>query len=191
MNREPAARELLPELEPQPISEEVLREKYLKGDETTREQLFARVARALASVEAPERRTDFEPRFLAHLREGGIGAGRIMSAAGTDIQATLINCFVQPVGDCIQGRDESGYPGIYEALREAAETMRRGGGVGYDFSPSARAARASRARRPSPRGLAATSTCSTNRAPRWRARARAAVRRWACCASTTRTCASS
>jgi hypothetical protein len=71
---------------------------------------------------------------LANLHAGAIGAGRIMSAAGTDIQATLINCFVQPVGDCIQGVDDEGYPGIYEALREAAETMRRGGGVGYDFS---------------------------------------------------------
>lgn len=134
MNREPAARDLLPELDPQPISEEVLREKYLKDGETTREQLFARVARALASVEAPDRRAAFEARFLDLLHQGGIGAGRIMSAAGTELQATLINCFVQPVGDSIQGRDEAGYPGIYEALREAAETMRRGGGVGYDFS---------------------------------------------------------
>jgi ribonucleoside-diphosphate reductase alpha chain len=72
--------------------------------------------------------------FLENLHAGAIGAGRIMSAAGTSIQATLINCFVQPVGDCIQGADDEGYPGIYEALREAAETMRRGGGVGYDFS---------------------------------------------------------
>ncbi|MBU6466730.1 MAG: adenosylcobalamin-dependent ribonucleoside-diphosphate reductase [Burkholderiales bacterium] len=118
----------------QPISLDVLQEKYLKPGETSAEDLFRRVARALASVEAEGERDKYEALFLANMHAGAIGAGRIMSAAGTDIQATLINCFVQPVGDCIQGVDDEGFPGIYEALREAAETMRRGGGVGYDFS---------------------------------------------------------
>jgi ribonucleoside-diphosphate reductase alpha chain len=118
----------------QPISQDVLAEKYLKPGETGVEDLYRRVARALASVENEAERAKWEQAFLDNLHAGAIGAGRIMSAAGTDIQATLINCFVQPVGDCIQGADDEGFPGIYEALREAAETMRRGGGVGYDFS---------------------------------------------------------
>jgi len=137
----------------QPISRDVLHEKYLKPGETDVEHLFARVARALASVEAEEERAPWEARFLANLRAGAIGAGRIMSAAGTDLQATLINCFVQPVGDCIQGQDAGGYAGIYEALREAAETMRRGGGVGYDFS------------RIRPRGAEVRTTASTASGP--------------------------
>ena len=122
------------DLTPQDISVDVLAEKYFKGKESTLDELFGRVARSLASVEKAERRAEMEQAFLANLKAGAIGAGRIMSAAGTNIQATLINCFVQPVGDCIQGVDDEGFPGIYEALREAAETMRRGGGVGYDFS---------------------------------------------------------
>jgi ribonucleoside-diphosphate reductase alpha chain len=120
--------------ESQPISLDVLEEKYLKPGETSIDDLYRRVARALASVEKEPIRAEWERKFLDNLYAGAIGAGRIMSAAGTDIQATLINCFVQPVGDCIQGFDDEGFPGIYEALREAAETMRRGGGVGYDFS---------------------------------------------------------
>lgn len=118
----------------QPISQDVLKEKYLKPGESGVEDVYRRVARALASVEPEAEREKHEALFLENLHAGAIGAGRIMSAAGTAIQATLINCFVQPVGDCIQGVDDAGYPGIYEALREAAETMRRGGGVGYDFS---------------------------------------------------------
>ena len=118
----------------QRISDDVLQEKYLKPGEHTVHDVYARVARALASVEPLALRDELEARFLDNLYAGAIGAGRIMSAAGAGIQATLINCFVQPVGDCIQGMDDEGAPGIYEALREAAETMRRGGGVGYDFS---------------------------------------------------------
>ena len=137
MNRpaeDPQLNGALPPMPAQRISTDVLKEKYLKADETHASDVFDRVARALASVEKPELRAEYEQKFRRNLEAGAIGAGRIMSAAGTGIQATLINCFVQPVGDCIQGLDDGGYPGIYEALREAAETMRRGGGVGYDFS---------------------------------------------------------
>ena len=88
----------------------------------------------MASVEAPGEQERYTALFLANLMDGAIGAGRIMSSAGAGLEATLINCFVQPVGDCIQGMDDQCYPGIYEALRQSAETMRRGGCVGLGFS---------------------------------------------------------
>lgn len=117
----------------QAISAEVLRDKYAKGDEQSVDDVLRRVARALAQAEPEDRRTHWQERFLQALQGGFIPAGRIQSAAGTPLAATLINCFVQPVGDSIR-HDEDGHPGIYTALSEAAETMRRGGGVGYDFS---------------------------------------------------------
>lgn len=117
----------------QSISEEVLLEKYAKGDEQSIGAVRRRVARSLAAVEAPARRAHWEEAFFQAQQNGFILGGRINSAAGTDLKATLLNCFVQPVGDSISG-DEHGI-GIYVALNEAAETMRRGGGVGYDFSP--------------------------------------------------------
>ncbi len=117
----------------QDISTEVLREKYAKGDERSAADVHQRVAHALAQAEAPEQRAHWERRFADALNRGFVPAGRIQSAAGTGLAATLINCFVQPVGDSIS-QPEDGHPGIYTALTEAAETMRRGGGVGYDFS---------------------------------------------------------
>ena len=120
-------------LPPQAISTEVLAEKYAKGQETTLDHVRQRVARALAAAEAPEQRVAWEAKFLDAQRRGFVPAGRINSAAGTPLAATLINCFVQPVGDSIS-QPEEGFAGIYTALTEAAETMRRGGGVGYDFS---------------------------------------------------------
>ena len=121
------------DLPAQEISREVLVEKYAKGGEKTVAEVRQRVARALAAVEPEGRRAQWEARFLEAQEHGFIPAGRINSAAGTSLTATLINCFVQPVGDSIT-EVVDGKPGIYTALAEAAETMRRGGGVGYDFS---------------------------------------------------------
>ena len=118
-------------LPPQQVTLDVLLEKYAKGGEKDVEAVRRRVARALAAMEKDPAR--WEPVFYEALESGFIPGGRVNSAAGTELRATLINCFVQPVGDSVS-ETVDGRPGIYVALMESAETMRRGGGVGYDFS---------------------------------------------------------
>jgi ribonucleoside-diphosphate reductase alpha chain len=122
-----------PSVAEQAICRDTLLEKYAKGDEASIDAVRRRVARALAQAEPEDKRAAWERRFLQAQEDGFIPAGRINSAAGVALQATLINCFVQPVGDSIS-EVVAGRPGIYTALLQAAETMRRGGGVGYDFS---------------------------------------------------------
>ncbi|MGA0114926.1 MAG: adenosylcobalamin-dependent ribonucleoside-diphosphate reductase [Burkholderiales bacterium] len=128
-----AASKTTVQLPEQEISRDTLLEKYAKNKETSITEVRRRVARALAQPEAEDQRAAWEKRFLQAQQDGFIPAGRINSAAGVQLAATLINCFVQPVGDSIS-ETVDGKPGIYIALQEAAETMRRGGGVGYDFS---------------------------------------------------------
>jgi ribonucleoside-diphosphate reductase alpha chain len=54
-------------------------------------------------------------------------AGRVQSAMGSPRRVTPYNCFVSmTIGDSMHG--------IMEAATRAAETMRLGGGIGYDFS---------------------------------------------------------
>src|SRR3989442_3059966 len=120
-------------LPPKTISEDILLEKYAKAGEASIDDVRRRVANALALVEQPDSREKWAQTFYRAQVDGFIPGGRINSAAGTNLKATLINCFVQPVGDSISGAD--GEVGIYDALNQAAETMRRGGGAGYHFSP--------------------------------------------------------
>jgi hypothetical protein len=171
----------------QPISHDVLKEKYLKAGESGFEDVYRRVARALASVEAEADRAKYEALFLDNLHAGAIGAGRIMSAAGTDIQATLINCFVQPVGDCIQGVDDGATRASMKPCARRPKPCAAAAAWATTSRASARVEPRSRPPRPWRPGRAATSTCSTSPAPRWRAPGHGAARRWACCASTTRT----
>ena len=100
-------------LPPQQVSIDVLLEKYAKGDEHSVEDVRRRVARALAAVEKDPAK--WEPVFYEALENGFIPGGRINSAAGTQLTATLINCFVQPVGDSVS-QTVDGKPGIYVAL---------------------------------------------------------------------------
>ena len=64
----------------QPITLDVLKEKYLKDGETSEQDIYRRVARALASVEPEADRALWEQRFFDNLQAGAIGAGRIAGA---------------------------------------------------------------------------------------------------------------
>lgn len=118
---------VMPDLPAQELCAHIFKEKYATPGETSILDVQKRVAKALATT--PE----MEQYFLQTQVDGFIPAGRINSAAGMDRVATMINCFVQPVADTMTGYKD-GQPGIMEALAQATETMRRGGGVGYDFS---------------------------------------------------------
>ncbi|WP_341867907.1 adenosylcobalamin-dependent ribonucleoside-diphosphate reductase [Achromobacter agilis] len=113
---------------PQEICARVMADRYAGPDEVSARQIYWRIARALSKAEPAEQRAAIAQAFLRNMTLGAIGAGRIMANAGRDIHATMVNCFVQPVG--------VGAPGLsFEAgLDEACKTLAMGGGVGYDFS---------------------------------------------------------
>lgn len=112
----------------QEFCDKTLIEKYTLKGETSAIDIQTRVAKGLAVDSAQE------ALFLKALQSGFVPGGRINRAIGSNTVATAINCFVQPLGDSMSGKDADGNPGIMNALTQSAETMRRGGGVGYDFS---------------------------------------------------------
>lgn len=120
-------------LSEQEISVEVTREKYAYNGEQSLAEVRMRVAGALAENDSlPNAKEVF---FHAQQELGAVLGGRINAAAGTGRKTTLLNCFVQGLGDAMSGVAENGQVGIMTALMQAAETMRRGGGVGYNFTP--------------------------------------------------------
>ncbi len=117
-----------------PISTQIWDMKYrLKGPDGTPvdrsvDDTWRRIARALAEPETAEVRAQWEARFHEAL-DGFkfLPAGRIVAGAGSARDVTLFNCFVM-------GTIPDDMSGIFDNLREAALTMQKGGGIGYDFS---------------------------------------------------------
>jgi ribonucleoside-diphosphate reductase alpha chain len=97
--------------------------------ETVPEQMFDRVAKHIASVEAtPELKQEWEERFRRLMDDWKyVPGGRIFTGAGTGQNLTFYNCYVVP-----SPKDSRG--GIFETLRQMAEIMSRGGGVGINVS---------------------------------------------------------
>ena len=114
------------------ISDYIWRKKYRYSDEDIVwdkdvEATWHRVAKALASIEK-DNTTKWEQDFFYLLKDFKfLPGGRILANAGTEHQATLLNCYVM-------GTIDDSIDGIFNGLKEGAITMQQGGGVGYDFS---------------------------------------------------------
>jgi len=120
----------------QPTSVDIWETKYqLKTKEgkpvdKTIDDTYIRVARALADVEAKEKREEVFKDFVWALRNGAIPAGRIMSNAGAQAHkpaTSTINCTVS-------GTIEDSMDDILGKVHEAGLTLKAGCGIGYEFS---------------------------------------------------------
>lgn len=104
-----------------PISEATHKDKYRGAGENFCEAM-TRIANTLA--DGPEHFTALREIFL---EQRFLPAGRIQAAIGSPRITTAYNCFVSgTIGDSMDD--------IMEKAKEAAQTMRMGGGIGYDFS---------------------------------------------------------
>lgn len=103
------------------ISEEISQMKYRSKGESFKEAMI-RVADALKDNE--EHYLQFKEVLLD---QRFLPAGRVQAAMGAPREVTSFNCFVS-------GTLEDSMDSIMEKAAEAAQTMRLGGGIGYDFS---------------------------------------------------------
>ncbi|WP_153977889.1 adenosylcobalamin-dependent ribonucleoside-diphosphate reductase [Paenibacillus xylanilyticus] len=104
-------------------------EKLTLNIEKTPEEMWDRLARAMASVEStPEEQQKWQSKFRAVLDDWKlVPGGRIAAGAGASDELTLFNCYVIP-----SPQDSRG--GIMKTLTEMTEIMARGGGVGINLS---------------------------------------------------------
>jgi ribonucleoside-diphosphate reductase alpha chain len=90
-------------------------------------QMWARVAKALASVEK-EKKEQVEKEFYWLLEDFKfVPGGRILFAAGTERKSSLLNCYYIPL-------KEDSIESIFDTAKEMARTYSFGGGVGIDIS---------------------------------------------------------
>jgi len=103
-------------------------EKITLTLEKTPEEMWDRLAAAMASVESPEKQKEWTEKFRYILDDWKlVPGGRIAAGAGASDELTLFNCYVIP-----SPHDSRG--GIMTTLSEMTEIMSRGGGVGINLS---------------------------------------------------------
>ena len=103
------------------LSDEIDETKYRQ----TGEDFYSKVVRIADALKDDSEHFEEFKDILRDMRF--LPAGRVQNAMGAARQTTAYNCFVSGIID-------DSMDSIMQRATEAAETMRRGGGIGYDFS---------------------------------------------------------
>ncbi len=116
------------------VSEKVFLDRYSQKDkkgnpiEKTPDQMWRRIARAVAAQEPKKNQKKWEESFYKVMEDFKyVPGGRILAGAGTGYDVTFYNCFVIP-----SPKDSRG--GILDTLKQMVEIMAHGGGVGINLS---------------------------------------------------------
>jgi len=117
----------------EPVSQKLHEMKYRSKGEGFRDAMN-RIASSLSDNDShfkEFREILLDMRFLP--------AGRIQAAVGSSRKVTALNCFVSGIleDNLVSGLENGDFfknGGIMARVIEAAQTMRMGGGIGYDFS---------------------------------------------------------
>ncbi len=113
----------------QPHSDQVHAEKY-RGDGESFREAMGRVASGLSDNDSHFQ--EFRD-ILLNMRF--MPAGRIQAAIGSPKHITPYNCYVAgTIHDSFAHGDGAGDNSIMDIAKQAAQTMRMGGGIGYDWS---------------------------------------------------------
>lgn len=104
-----------------PLSQEIDAIKYRQDGE----DFYSKVVRIADGLKDSDHHFEEFKDILRYMRF--LPAGRVQNAIGAARQTTAYNCFVS-------GTIDDSMDSIMQRATDAAETMRRGGGIGYDFS---------------------------------------------------------
>ena len=112
----------MPDYGPQTrLSQEIDAQKYRQ----TGEDFYSKCVRIANALKDNDQHFDEMKDILREQKF--LPAGRVQNAMGSTRETTSFNCFVS-------GQVQDNMDSIMKMAHEAAETMRRGGGIGYDFS---------------------------------------------------------
>ena len=119
------------------FADEIWSQNYMGPDDTSRDDMYHRLALNGASIEKEEIRKEIEDKFYFIMDDDKfVPGGRIQANLGVKSRGatTLMNCYLDSTTDTKAVKNFDSISGIYKMLERQAQTLKSEGGYGTNFS---------------------------------------------------------